>query len=103
MRSNLCVDHWLLSDSLCKQKSHWIITFIGKINVWKCKIIFPTDTLQQKIKITDLKPFLAGENTSVIIILATTATDYIELLLLFLALDAILHNCVAYNNLSIME
>ncbi len=33
------------------------------------KLIFPTDTLQQKIEITDLKPFLAAENTSVIIIL----------------------------------
>ncbi len=42
------------------------------MNVWKCKFIFPTDTLQQKIEITDLKLFLAGENTSVIIILATT-------------------------------
>ncbi len=42
------------------------------MNVWKCKLIFPTDTLQQKIEITDLKPFLAGENTSVLIILATT-------------------------------
>ncbi len=42
------------------------------MNVWKCKLIFPTDTLQQKIEITDLKPFLAGENTSVPIILATT-------------------------------
>ncbi len=26
--------------------------------IWKCKLIFPTDTLQQKIEITDLKPFL---------------------------------------------
>ncbi len=34
-------------------------------------MIFPTDT-QQNIEITDLKPFLAGENTSVLIILATT-------------------------------
>ncbi len=29
-------------------------------------------TLQQKIEITDLNPFLADENTSVLIILATT-------------------------------
>ncbi len=29
-------------------------------------------TLQQKIEITDLKPFLAGENTSVLILLSTT-------------------------------
>ncbi len=37
------------------------------MNVWKCKLIFPTDTLQQNIEITDLKPFLAAENTSVLI------------------------------------
>ncbi len=47
-----------------RQKSHWIITINGKMIVWKCKLIFPTDTLQQEV-ITDLKPFLAGENTSV--------------------------------------
>ncbi len=44
----------------------------GKINFWKCKLIFPTDTLQQTIEITDLKPILAGENIRVLIILATT-------------------------------
>ncbi len=55
MRSDICVEHWLLSDSLCKQKSHWIIKINGKVNVWKCKPIFPTDTLQQKIEITDFK------------------------------------------------
>ncbi len=71
MRSDL-LEHWLLSDFLCKQKSHWIITSNGKMNVWKCKLIFPTDTLQQKTEIIYLKPFLAGENTSVLIILATT-------------------------------
>ncbi len=37
MRSDLCVEHWLLSDSLYKQKSHWI-TINGKMNVWKCKL-----------------------------------------------------------------
>ncbi len=51
------------------------------MNVWKCTcdnksdliwFYFLHDTLQQKIEITDLKLFLAGENTSVIIILATT-------------------------------
>ncbi len=42
------------------------------MNVWKCKLIFPTDTLQQNTEITDLKPFLTGENTSGLIILATT-------------------------------
>ncbi len=67
----------LLSDSLCKQKTHWIITINGKMNVWKCKLIFPTDTLQQKIEITDSKPFLAAENTSVLIILTTTVYKYI--------------------------
>ncbi len=41
------------------------------LNVWKCKIIFPTDTLQQKIETTDLKLFLAAENTSAVIILAS--------------------------------
>ncbi len=57
IRSDLCVEHRLLSDYLCKQKSHWIITINGKMNVQKCKLILPTDTLQQKIEITDLKPF----------------------------------------------
>ncbi len=38
------------------------------MNVWKCKPIFPTGTVQQNIQITDLNPFLAGENTSVLII-----------------------------------
>ncbi len=33
--------------------------------------MFPTDTLQQKIEITDFKPFLAAGNTSVVIILAS--------------------------------
>ncbi len=64
VRSDLCMEHWLLSDSLCKQKSYWIITINGKNNVWKCKLLFPADTLQQKIEITDLKPFFVGENTS---------------------------------------
>ncbi len=72
MRSDLCVEHWLLSDSLCKQKSYWIITINRKMNVCKCKLIFLTDILQQKIEITDLNHFLAGENTSVLILLATT-------------------------------
>ncbi len=34
------------------------------------KWMFPTDTLQQKIEITDLKPLLAAEYTSVVLILA---------------------------------
>ncbi len=36
---------WMMIRSLCgAQKSHWIITINGKMNVWKCKLIFPTDT-----------------------------------------------------------
>ncbi len=58
IRSDLCVEHWLF----VRQQSHWIITINDKINVisliliWY--LIFPTDTLQQNIEITDLKPFL---------------------------------------------
>lgn len=33
------------------------------MNIWKCILIFATETLQQKIKITGLKPFF-GENTN---------------------------------------
>ncbi len=40
-----------------KLKSHWIITVNGKINRWKCKLVFPTDTLHKKIEITDLNNF----------------------------------------------
>ncbi len=76
MRSDLCVEHWLLSDSLCKQKSLWIITINGKMNVWKCKLIFPTDTLQQKIEITDLKPYFWLEKLLILkIILIILATS----------------------------
>ncbi len=39
-----------------QRKSHWIVTINGKINVCKCKLIFPT-LLQQNIEITDLKTF----------------------------------------------
>ncbi len=42
------------------------------MNVWTCKLIFHTDTLQQKIEITDLKPFLTGENTSWLKLLHST-------------------------------
>ncbi len=34
-----------------------------KINVWKYKLIVPTDTLQQNIEIIYLTIFLAAENT----------------------------------------
>ncbi len=44
--------------AVVRQKSHWLVTINGKMYVWKCKLIFPTDTLQQKIEITDLKAFL---------------------------------------------
>ncbi len=77
VRSDLCVEHWLLSDSLCKQKSHWIITINGKNNVWKCKLIFPADTLQKKIEITDFKPFFVGENTCGLRLLHSTVHIYI--------------------------
>ncbi len=35
------------------------------MNVWKCKLLFPTDTLQQMIETTDLKPFLVAENSHI--------------------------------------
>ncbi len=44
--------------AVVRQKSHWIITTNGKMNVWKCKMIFPTDTLQKKLEITDLNPVI---------------------------------------------
>ncbi len=44
---------------------------MAKIYVWNYKLIFPTDKLQQKMEMTDLKPFLSSEKTSVLIILAT--------------------------------
>ncbi len=40
--------------AVVRQKSHWIITINVKMNVWTCELIFPTDTLQQKIEITDI-------------------------------------------------
>ncbi len=64
IRSDLCVSDKNLTG---------LLQLMAKMNVCKCKLIFPTDTLQQKIEITDLKPFeLAGENTSVLIVLAST-------------------------------
>ncbi len=70
IRSDLCVERWLLSDSLRKQKSHWIITTNGKINFWKCKLILPTNTYASL-------DFLAAENTSVLITLANTVYVYV--------------------------
>ncbi len=29
--------------AVVRQKSHWTITMNGKMNVWKCELIFPTD------------------------------------------------------------
>ncbi len=55
----LVIPDRLDDDQIRSQKSHWIITINGKMNVWKCILIFPTDTLQQKIEITDLKPFFS--------------------------------------------
>ncbi len=46
---------WWRSDQI--SESHWNITINGQMNVWKYKLIFPTDTLQQNIEITDLKPY----------------------------------------------
>ena len=40
-------------------KSHWIIKINGKMNVWKGKRIFPTDRLQKRIEIIDLKSFFS--------------------------------------------
>ncbi len=48
-----------------RQKPHWIIRINDKLKVWKCKLIFPTDTFSN-IEITDLKPFKTVENTSVL-------------------------------------
>ncbi len=50
MISDLCVEHWLFSDSLCKQKSHWSITINGKMNVRKCKLTFPTRAVQRPLE-----------------------------------------------------
>ncbi len=33
-----------------QQQSHQIITINGKMNFWECKLIFPTDKLQQTIE-----------------------------------------------------
>jgi len=41
MRSDLRVDHTGCCQTPC---TYWIITFNGKVNVWKCKLIFPTNT-----------------------------------------------------------
>ncbi len=65
VRSDLCVEHWLLSDSSCIQKYHWIITINGKRNVWKCKFIFPTDNNTKKDRNNWYKTlFVGGENTN---------------------------------------
>ncbi len=63
IRSDLCVEQTKITG---------LLQLMTKINVWKLKLIFPTDTLQQKIEITDLKAFLAVDNTIVLIILSTT-------------------------------
>ncbi len=70
IRSDLCV----LSDSLCKRNLTGLLQLMAK---WMFGNTFPTDTLQQKNIITDLKQSLTGENTSVLIILATTIYIYI--------------------------
>ncbi len=52
IRSDLCVEHWLFSDS------HWIITINGKMNVRKYKLLFPADTTA-KDRNNWLKPFFS--------------------------------------------
>ncbi len=65
VRSDLCVEHWLLSHSSCIQKYHWIITINGKRNVWKCKFIFPTDNNTKTDRNNWYKTlFVGGENTN---------------------------------------
>ncbi len=40
-------DRLMMIRSLCGAQTFiWIITINGKMNVWKCKLIFPADTLQ---------------------------------------------------------
>ncbi len=62
------------------------------MNVCKCKLVFHTNTLQQKIEITDLKTFLAGENTIVLFILAPTVVNMLNNLY-------ILYICVTIFNM----
>ncbi len=80
------------------------------MNVWKCKLEFPTDTLQQMIETTDLKPFLAVENTSVIIILATTVSIIKIMEISIIQLDvqtvfsqATLHNYFHYEHFNTLN
>lgn len=44
----------------------------SKGTVPRSKLLTVLDTLQQKIDITDLKPLLAADNTSVLMVLATS-------------------------------
>ncbi len=62
---------WMMRSDLCGALAVIRLSLDYYNYVWKCKLIFPTD-IQQKIEITGLKPFLSGENTSVLIVLATT-------------------------------
>jgi len=65
-------------DQIRSQKSHSIITINGLINVWKCKLIFHRNTLQQKIQTADLKPFFIWRKTSALIILASVYNVILE-------------------------
>ncbi len=60
--------------SLCgAQKYHWIITINGQTNVWKCKLILSYwHTTAEDRK----KYYLVAENTSLLIILATSVYDW---------------------------
>lgn len=50
-----------LLPSPCAYKNHWIITISSKWNIWKCKLLFPTDKLQQT-RNNWLNFFFLGEN-----------------------------------------
>ncbi len=51
---------------------------MAKINVWKCKLIFPIDTLQQKIEITDLKPFFSSGSPRLVICFPHAESDWLS-------------------------
>ncbi len=67
IRSDLCVEHWLLSEKI----SHWIITINWKNECLEMYISYWHTTAKDRNNL--LKTiFFDGENTSVLLILATT-------------------------------
>ncbi len=58
-----------------------LLQLMTKIMFGNVNLIFPTDTLPQKIEITDLKPFFVGENTSGLRLLHSTV--YICIIIFF--------------------